>query len=835
MLFVILPLPPPAQADEAWQADDRGYTGTVQPFLNQYCLDCHGPKKDKADFRVDSHVPNDFLNPAAAAKWAEVVDVLNSHEMPPEDEAQPSVEQTAQVVDWIVAQAVRAEKSRRRNQVVLRRLNRAEYQNTIRDLIGVDFEADAFPEDAAAGGFDNIGAALTLSPLHMELYLNAAEQILARALVEGDQPETIRWRFNPEVGPADRRRIELPPRQRPLVNGGKNETMGDFIVLRNTSWDRNIGARDFAVPVAGDYTLRIRVAGRVPNREAVVAAARKHIEERARKEAEKNPKRPYNQDEVEKKLDHFRQHRMYDYGPPRVKLSVKQGGQPKYVKYFDVPRTPNDPQVIAFRFRLTTEKMGIRYSIAYDIPKELENFWFQRNDDFARPEALIDWFEIEGPLHDTWPPESHTRLLPASPLRTSDERAYAAFVLKKFMPWAWRRPVSDEEVEEKTKLFDQVRPHRDSFVQAIKMPLVAVLTSPHFIYQAIESGRDELNHFELATRLSYFLWSSMPDLELLLAAGRGDLRDAAKLRIQIDRMLKDPRSQALADNFAALWLGLREVGANPPAPDLYRRYDQHLQDSMIEETKAFFNEILHHDLDVRHFIKSDFVTINERLARFYEIPGVRGDEMRRVNAPPDSHRGGLITQGSMLTITSNGTRTSPVKRGTWVMKNILGMDPGLPVANAGEIAPKVPGIDKATVRQRLEIHRELPQCARCHARIDPLGLALENFDASGFWREQEGFGYKGRIGRDDPVIDASAQLPDGTAFNGPDEMRELLLTKDHLFFGCLTEKLFSYALGREATLADQPFLKQAATHLARESTLRSLIEYLVLSEAFSRK
>jgi hypothetical protein len=301
-------------------------------------------------------------------------------------------------------------------------------------------------------------------------------------------------------------------------------------------------------------------------------------------------------------------------------------------------------------------------------------------------------------------------------------------------------------------------------------------------------------------------------------------------------MLADPKSGAFVKNFVGQWLNLRDVGANPPAADLYPQYDRHLETSMVGESEAYFAEFLRHDLDARQMIKSDFVTVNERLARFYGIPGVQGDQFRKVAVPSGVHRGGIVTQASILTITSNGTRTSPVKRGTWILKTLLNTDPGLPVANAGEIAPKVPGIDKATVRQRLEIHRELPQCARCHAKIDPLGFALENFNAAGDWRDREGFGYKGRVERDDPPIDASSKMPDGTAIVGVDGLQAAMLKKEDLFLSALSSKLLTYACGREMGLADQPTVTAAVAQMKQQKhTLRSLIQFVVTSPTFSAR
>jgi len=336
--------------------------------------------------------------------------------------------------------------------------------------------------------------------------------------------------------------------------------------------------------------------------------------------------------------------------------------------------------------------------------------------------------------------------------------------------------------------------------------------------------------------MSYFLWSSMPDEELFKLADAGKLKDTDIRRRQVDRMLADPKAEAFVRNFVCQWLGLREVGINPPAPDLYPQYDRHLEISIIRESEEFFRTILQEDLNALDLIKSDFVVINERLARFYGIPGVRGDHFRKVAVPKGVHRGGIVTQASILTITSNGTRTSPVKRGTWILKNLLGTDPGLPVANAGEIAPKVPGIDKATVRQRLEIHRQLDQCARCHNKIDPLGFALENYNAAGEWRDQEGFGYKGRIQKEDPRIDATSEMPDGTKINGVIGLQSALLDKEDLFLNCMASKLFTYALGRELGFADQEAVRSAVTIMKREKyTLRSLIKAIVASEVFATK
>jgi hypothetical protein len=830
-----------ASENLSFDADDAGFKATVEPFVKVHCVRCHGQEKEKADFRVDRDLTTDFLDPATKEKWGEVVDVLNSHEMPPEEEPQPPTEEVAKVVDWITKQMVSAELVRRDGAIVLRRLNRTEYQNTIRDLTGVDYDVSAFPQDPAAGGFDNNSKSLTISPLHLELFIDMAREILDRALVAGAQPDKIKWRFQPEEGDGDRHRIQLG-KQRPIVHGAKNRKEGDFTVMHHDSWDLVPDARDFRVFNEGEYAIRVRVGGRVPNRAAVVSGARTALEGRIKDREKKNPQDAANRRKrFPGDLKHFETDRMYDYGPPRLRLLVNLGGHPKTVADWDVDAPKAAPKVYEFRTRFSTQKAGIKVRYAYSIPSVLENFWCQTGETFARPEAWLDWFELEGPLYESWPPPSHRQILHESPLANSDERTYAREVLAKFMRRACRRPVSDAEVDEKMKLYDGVRGDKASFVEAIKIPLIGVLASPGFLYLAEPgAGQDGkpriLTSHEVANRLSYFLWSTMPDDTLSTLADDNKLLDRGGLLNQVDRMLKDERAAALTKNFAGQWLGLREVGANPPAKDLYPKYDRHLETSAVAESENLFAEILHHDLSALNFIKSDFAILNERLARFYNVPGVKGDEFRRVSLPANSKRGGVMTHASILSITSNGTRTSPVSRGVWLLKNILGTDPGLPVANAGDLSPKVPGIDKATVRQRLEIHRELPQCARCHDKIDPLGFALENYNASGEWREQEGFGYKGRVQSNDPKINAASQLPDGTEVDGIGSLQDALVKHEDLFLKCITVKMLTYAIGRELGVADAPFVAEAVMKMKENNhTLRSLIHYIATSKPFLTK
>ena len=840
-LFLTLLVPTTVNADESSTSDPdhNGFKTLALPYFAEHCITCHGEKKAKGELNLETQLQNNFLNLTESAKWGEILDAVNSHEMPPEEEPQPDPKVAGEFADWVAGELARAEISQKSTRVILRRLNRNEYANTIRDLVGVEFNPEAFPEDPPSGGFDNIGSALTLSPLQLELYYDAARQVIDDAIFTGEKPPVIKWRFEPEesTAGADRTRVERGKNKILLNGGSKNTIIDGFTVSRSLDWDRIVGFRDFKLEHPGEYIIRIRAASRTPSRTDVRNFMTPLLKERAEEDAAKR-NGPINQEHLQEQLDHFENDRMYQYGPARLTIEGQLDGQPAFNHEIDLESSFPKAQSFEVRAHFTTQNADLRFPPAYNIPNALENNWIQRRDEFPRPEAMIDWLELEGPIHPVWPPASHTKLFAGLPadLETWGEKE-ARHVLEAFMPPAWRRPVTPTEIDAKLRLFVGLTSQGSSFIEAIKAPLVATLTSPHFLFLTEPStGTRPLTPHEFATRLSYFLWSSKPDHELADHAAIRDLNDPAVLKKQIDRLLASSKSQALSDNFAGQWLDLRKIGANPPASELYPRYDRHLETSIAAESIAFFHEILHEDLSILNFLRSNFVTINERLARFYDIPGVRGDDIRKVTVPKGHPRGGIVTQASVLSVTSNGTRTSPVARGTWILKNLLGSDPGLPVANVGEIAPKVPGIDKATVRQRLAIHRELPQCARCHDKIDPLGLSLENYNAGGEWRTQEGFGYQGRIGENDPIIDASAQMPDGTEFSGVTGLQNQLLVKEDLFLRCLASKLFTYALGREMGYSDKALLDSAVAHLKENKyTLRSLIHFIVTSEPFLTK
>ncbi len=857
---------PITQADQTPVTFDK----SIQPFLTQHCIECHEGDKPKADLRLDT-LTAEFGKHSVAEKWTEVLDQLSSGSMPPKKQPKPHAAEVTKVVTWITGQLQAAAKANQGDgRVVLRRLNRAEYNNTIRDLVGVDFQpADDFPVDTAAHGFDNVGSALIISPLHMEKYLDAARQIVDRAIVSGPRPRTAKWRVEVEKGHRSNQfegrrsagRDELwvndpvSARHRYIVKGGGSFVRDGWVIQKGAKDEAAAGFRWFKIPQTGEYIVRVRAAAVVPTREQAIASAQQIIleEYRAgqwkklavaeRREAEAK----WLREEWPEIVEHFNNDPMYDFGFPRLKVVDETR---KVIGEINVESSLDEPGTYEFRhrFKYTTRGLqSINIRNSYSVPGVLQNRWFQRDARFARPELHIDWVEFEGPVVDDWPTASHERILFDSPDR-DNEAVYARQVIERFMTGAFRRPVTRAEIDRMVALFNQVRPKHDRFTEAIKAPLIATLASPHFVYlvekpapQATDgkaATTPRLTDYELASRLSYFLWSTMPDDQLFDLAKAGRLQDDKVLAAQVRRMLKDDRAAQFVSNFAGQWLGLRAVGTVVPDESLYPRYDDHLQTSIVRESEAFFKHILDNDLSVLNFIDSDFAVVNGRLARFYGIAGVKGDRYRAVPLKPQHKRGGLLTQASMLTLTSNGTRTSPVIRGVWLLENIPGTPPPPPPPDAGDIQPKVPGIDKATVRVRLEHHRKIPQCASCHAKIDPLGFALENYNAIGRWRDKEGFGYKGRVGRNDPDVDASGELPDGRAFRGIDDFKAIMKSSPYtdLFCKCLTEKLLTYALGRGLGFADRPTVQTLIAQLKKNDyRLADLIVGIVQSESFRSK
>lgn len=451
------------------------------------------------------------------------------------------------------------------------------------------------------------------------------------------------------------------------------------------------------------------------------------------------------------------------------------------------------------------------------------------------PTLLLDWIEWDGPVQESWPTPTHQRIFFAGETATKD-LAYAREILSRFATRAWRRPVEAGEVDRLVALVENAQKLGDNFESAVKIGLLAVLCSQSFLYLVEGSPSapmPRLTDWELASRLSYFLWSTMPDARLLDLAHAGKLHEPDTLRAEVRRMMKDARALTFADSFPRQWLQLRRFGMFEPDKKIYPDYDAYLEKSTVGETTAFFREVMARNLGLCEFLESDWTMLNERLAVHYDIGGVHGEMLQRVALQPDDHRGGLLTQAAILSLTSDGTRHRPVHRGKWVLESITGKAPPSPPANVPAIKTSAPTEPKASLRAKLEAHKDDAHCAACHRKIDPLGLAFDNYDAIGHWRTEEAV----RDGAgENPKLDPSGELPDGRKFADASGLKKLMVADLNKFAAAFTEKLATYALRRRMTFADRKLLAAIAEQSSADDyKLATLIENLVLSDLFQKR
>jgi hypothetical protein len=458
--------------------------------------------------------------------------------------------------------------------------------------------------------------------------------------------------------------------------------------------------------------------------------------------------------------------------------------------------------------------------------------------------TAVQWVQIEGPLHETWPPRGHTLLYGDVPL-TKGTEADARRLLSSFLPKAFRRTITSAELEEHLSLFREELTKGRAFDEALRAAYKLALCSPHFLFLQEQPG--ELNDHALAARLSYGLWSSTPDAELLRLAAENKLHEPAELRRQTERLLTDPKGRRFTQQFLASWLNLRDIDFTQPDTKLYPEFEGYLQACMMQETHAFFDELLKKDLSVRNIVHSDFAMLNERLAEHYGIPGVKGEHIRQVALPADSRRGGFITQGAVLKVSANGTTTSPVVRGAYILDRILGTPPDPPPKNVSAIEPDIRGA--TTIREQLDKHRNQSACAGCHAQLDPPGFALESFDVTGRWRDtyravpesakDKLVSYPGtdqRLYIAGPKVDPSYALADGRRFKDIDEFKQLLLAHPEQLAHCLAEKLTIHLTGGRIQFADREPLEHIVTQArAKDFGVRTLLMEVILSRLFLRK
>lgn len=753
---------------------EQAWRSQIAPFFKKHCWDCHGAEVREGDVRLDRYSTAASVA-ADTATWQRVMQMLRSGAMPPEDAVQPSEAQRQAVVRWLEETIYHVDCSQPIDpgRVTIRRLNRAEYNRTVRDLVGVTFRpADDFPSDDVGGGFDNLADVLNLPPLLMEKYLAAAER-MAEEVIVTDPSVFVKsqFRFREQLRGEGSARYDTERRRWSLTGAG------------------SVGA-DFDFPREGEYVLRVLAGAQGTDQPAKVEL-------------------------------------LWDGQPLRtLEVAPGPGGGRLEVRV----QRPAGQHRVGIRLALPEGASAHEAASRDDHPASPREAASRR----GQVVLVVSQFEVDGPVDVRWEdyPPRHRQVVAVRPEAGRSVRQAAEANLRPLLLRAFRRPPKDDELAQFVRLVEQAVAAGDSFEQGMQVALTAVLVSPHFLFR-IESDEPPpeggnvrwLNDYELATRLSYFLWSSMPDETLLALAAEGKLRDEAVLKEQVVRMLGDPRSDALVENFVAQWLNLRLLDNVAPDPQVFPQFDEALKASMRRETELFAQEIIRRDLSILEFLQARWSFVDARLARHYGLAKVPGSGFERIEFA-DGRHAGVLTQASILTLTSNPGRTSPVKRGKWILENLLGSPPPDPPPDAPDLEATQKNQPDAPLRKQLEIHRQNPVCASCHKVMDQLGFGLENFDAIGRWRDRDG-----RY-----PIDASGTLPGGARFNGPQELASVLLKRRQEFARCLTEKMLTYALGRELVVSDRCVVDKIVSDLeTADYRFSRLVTAIVLSDPFRKR
>ena len=788
-------------ASTTFAAKPAGFDTSIQPFFTTYCQRCHDAQKQEGKFRLDT-LPREFVDQATAQRWGEIVFRMNSGEMPPKNEPQPKALELGAVVDWLSTRIKEGESSRmaQRGPVSLYRLSREEYGHTIYDLLGVYLDVNQpglFNDDPRWHGFNRIGALLSLSPSHVDRYFLAAEKSFNLAFPDQPTKSAIVRRD---------------------ANQGHEILLAEQKITGSVRWQVFPGRRENLMNISqpGNYRVRIQLSGLQPPQGPAPHLSIWHQELK---------KSIYDQDILAPEDKPILVEFESALSPGGLSLINEVAGAFKQQGEGD--HTANILHAGGSVFTSTRDMRRINptgYLLFTDTGEPIY------------PMLLIDWIEWEGPIITDEEQKKRSDVFPVNITAMKIDPGEMRTQLKRFASRAWRRPMTDAEVDRYVTIVESELQAGETPDTAYRAALVGVLTSKNFYYLeegSVSQKRDTVNDWELASRLSYFLWSSMPDDELLAAAQAGSLAHPDGLKSQTRRMLADSKYRRFTESFPKQWLQLHRVGMFPPDPGLYPGYDKWLETSMSLETLAFFNEVDSQNLSLREFISSDWTMANPRLAAHYQLPPLATTGLQKVKLRPEDHRGGLLTQAAILSLTSDGTRHRPVHRGVWVSEAIFGRTPPPPPPNVEPLAPTLSDKPKATIRMQLEAHATHSTCASCHQKIDPLGFAFENFDAIGGWRTEEqvvtGQG-------SNPLVNASGVLLQGQQFQGPDEFKHLLLQDLDHFAEAFVEQLATYALRRVMTIDDAPQIKAIAAASKPEGyKLRSLIENLILSDLFQKR
>ena len=765
----------------AAEPDLKTFKKKVEPVLKQFCYECHGPDGE-ASPRMTLLDP-DLFNGVDSETWHDALNRINEGKMPPKDANPLPSAKRKLVVSWLQSELDRSVEAKRSTggRVVFRRLTKYEYNNTMRDLLGIDynFAENLPPESRSDDGFLNNGQVLSVSPLQVEYYLQAARKALDMAIVSGPEPELVRQEQT-ESAKGARDNADIGKQL-----DGRNQFIG--------------GISSF--PRQGKVRVTIKAYSVIPEGQLV-------------------PKMEVN-----------------------IGIRSDTLSPSKTMAVTEVIGTKSEPQVFVFEDWIQKYPLpgknpkfpGIQIRIknltAKPLPKPKKG---EEAPPITEPVIFIESVVFEGPIFQQWPPAHHRQILPDTDAKSPQ---YIADVLSGFMRRAYRRPIEESELDQVVDFYFNIRASSETFEDAIRETLALVLVAPDFLYMVEPvSGtkREELTDHELAVRLSYFLWSTMPDQTLSELADAGRLRD--EMPSQIERMLDDPRSEQFIRNFVSQWLdlsGLTRVAVNP---EYYPQFDDGLKVDMAEETIRFFAEVLREDLSAENLISSDFAMVNGPLARHYGLQNVTNrHSFERLPLNGDERRGGLLTQGSYLLINSNGEDSHPIRRAVWILDRLLDDPPAPPPPDVPELDSEKAEFAALTIKKQLELHREKESCNSCHKGIDPWGIPLENFDAVGKWRS-EAIRIVGNKS-EKAGIEAISSLPQNDEINGLAGLQEYILQHHRdQFARAIVTKLATYALGRRLEFTDKKDIDEITAQFLNDGMrLKKLINAIVHSTLFQTK
>ena len=838
-------------SNDALKADLEGFRTEIAPILAGSCGECHGPKKQKAKFRVDTLDP-DLVHGEDAEWWLEVMDVLSNGEMPPEEGPKLADDDRSRIIDWLSSEFQIASQVRRAEQghSSFRRMTRYEYNYALQDLLGLalEFAKDLPPDPVSEDGFRNSSEMLQMTVSQYGTYLELNRNALNRATVRGERPEMLYWGVSAKRASENKfLKLERTNEQ------SETQTQESQAQVRRRGRQRgNRGGRgahykntETGQTVPATWSFRRAVNAWAPTMTrpevpepseyiAVLPAGQRLVVELGNKLPDEGTLRV-----------RIRASRVSTAGNLIPSVGLEFGWQGSNnskasVRISDrdlvIDASPGKPKFYQWDIPLSEiyPRNPMRKTVALGTPKMTNPSEYIRLHNTSLSQAAdvqFDYVEVSAPVYEQWPPASHRRIFIDSE-NSENEGAYAREIVSRFMTRAWRRSVTDAEVDLKMAYLARISPVCEDFQQAVIEVLATVLSSPRFLY-LVQSDRSPteadrtLDEFELATRLAMFLWCSTPDDELLDLAAKGRLGETDELVRQTKRMLADPRHERFSQHFVRQWLNMELLNYLAVDESTYPQFDSILKEAMQQEPIAFFEEVLQNNRSVMDFVHADYALVNQRLAQHYGISDVSGNRFQKVSLKPEDIRGGVLTMAGLLAMNSDGTDSHPLKRGVWLLESLLNDPPPPPPPAVPEIDLADPEILKLTLKQRIENHRDKAACMSCHVKIDPWGIAFENFDAVGSWRTQI-------QGKD---VDASSLLFNQHKLDGMDGLkRYLLANRQDQFARAMVHKMITFALGRPLTFGDRSSVDRLTAELRKEGDgLATLVTLLVTSDVFQSR